>query len=62
MATSFQRNKNRQRPKKSPAERARRMKNQQKRVIAMGVPEEKARKATAPQLRAMLRCPPRPAK
>ncbi len=51
------RNKNRYRPKKSPAERRRRERVQRRRLVALGVPEETAAKLDAPTIRRLLRHP-----
>ncbi len=62
MATGLERNKHRNRPRKSPAERRRRNKMHRKRVVAMGVPAEKAEKMDTKVLRALIRKPVKTAK
>jgi len=57
MATSTFRNKNEVRPKKKGAAKRARIKNQKKRVMALGVPAETAEKLQADQLRALLKFP-----
>lgn len=50
-------NKNRSRPKKSPAERRRRERTQLRRLIALGVPAETAAHLTPMAVRRLLRRP-----
>lgn len=51
---NLRRNKNMRRPKKGHAERRRRLKNQVKRLKALGVTDEKIRKMNPQQVRRML--------
>ncbi|HNR95082.1 MAG TPA: hypothetical protein PKK36_10810, partial [Kiritimatiellia bacterium] len=57
MATSEFRNKNLQRPKKSQNDQRKRLRVQQKRLIALGMAEAAVMKMTHPQIRAALRKP-----
>lgn len=57
MATSEFRNKNLQRPKKSQAAQQKRLRTQQKRLIALGMAEAVVMKMTHQQVRAALRKP-----
>ncbi len=52
MATSIYRNKNMRRPKKTPGKRRQRMKNQRRRLAALGImSEEQAAKLSIQELR-----------
>ncbi|MGI5924758.1 MAG: hypothetical protein ACOX9E_12515 [Lentisphaeria bacterium] len=62
MATSTFRNKNKVRPKKSPAAKRQRIKVQKKRLVALGVPQDQVEKLQSNELRALLRHPKRIAK
>jgi hypothetical protein len=62
MATSFFRNKNNTRPRKSAAQRAKRVEQQRARLVELGAPEEAARKLTSKEIRTLLRRPTRVAK
>ncbi len=57
MATSWERNKNNTRPKKSEADKRRRLKAQKNRLLKLGVPAEKVAKLDAVKTRALLRRP-----
>ena len=57
MSTTLYRNKNRRRPRKSEAERRRRTQVQRKRLVALGVAEDKVEKMSANELREALRRP-----
>lgn len=62
MATSTFRNKNKVRPKKSPAAKRQRIKAQKKRLVALGVPQDQVEKLQSDELRTLLRHPKRVAK
>ena len=53
----FERVKHVRRPKKSPAERARRQKEQKKRLVALGVSQETADKLQPLEIRTLLKRP-----
>jgi hypothetical protein len=53
----FERVKHVRRPKKSPAERARRQKEQKKRLVALGVSQETADKLQPIEIRTLLKRP-----
>ncbi len=57
MSTSLYRNKNRKRPRKNPSQRAKRVQTQKNRLVALGMPEEKAAKLNDKEVRAALRKP-----
>ena len=57
MATSTFRNKNEVRPKKQGAPKRRRIKDQKKRLVSLGMKEEDAAKLQANELRDLLRRP-----
>ena len=57
MATSTFRNKNEVRPKKQGAPKRRRIKDQKKRLVALGMKEEDTAKLQANELRDLLRRP-----
>jgi len=57
MASKIERNKNIQRPKKSHAEKARRQRNQRKRLIALGMSENEVKKLDPKQVRTLLKRP-----
>ena len=57
MATSWERNKNNTRPKKSEADKRRRLKAQKARLLKLGVPAAKVAKLDAVTARALLRRP-----
>ena len=57
MSTTLYRNKNRKRPKKSPAERRRRTIVQRKRLVALGMAEDKVSKMSDLEVRTALRKP-----
>ena len=57
MSTSTFRNKNLVRPKKTGARRRRRLLEQKRRLIALGVPEEKVLKMTTKAIHTMLQRP-----
>ena len=57
MATSEFRNKNLQRPKKNQFNQMKRLRVQQKRLIALGLAETTVMKMSHPQVRAALRKP-----
>lgn len=57
MAESLYRNKHRRRRHKSPVERERRYATQRRRLVALGMTEDQARKLNPPELRALLRHP-----
>ena len=57
MATSEFRNKNLQRPKKNQAGQQKRLRQQQKRLMALGLAEAAVMKMSHPQVRAALRKP-----
>ncbi len=62
MAVKHIRNKHLRRKRKGAADKLRRQKLQKKRVIALGVPEEKAAKMNAKEIRTLLRKPKKTAK
>lgn len=51
------RNKNNLRPIKRPIEKRRRLKVQRRRLVALGVPEEKVKKLNSLEVRQMLKYP-----
>ena len=53
----FERVKHVRRPKKSPAERARRQKEQKKRLVALGISQETADKLQPIEIRTLLKRP-----
>ena len=57
MATGLQRNKNLNRPRKSEADKRRRRKIHIKRLVALGVPAEKAAHLDSKKIRTLLRKP-----
>lgn len=57
MATGLERNKHLNRPRKSEAERRRRNKLHRKRLVALGVPEEKVAKLNTQEMRTLIRRP-----
>lgn len=57
MATSAQRNKPLNRPKKSLSEKRRRRKTHEKRLLALGVPSESLRHLDTKKIRTLLRRP-----
>ena len=57
MSTTLYRNKNRKRPRKTPAARAKRIRTQKNRLIALGMAEDKVAKMTDQEVRAALRRP-----
>lgn len=57
MATSLQRNQNRTRPKKSSGKKARRQREQKKRLIALGMDEEKVEQMNARDVLTALKHP-----
>jgi len=57
MATSADRNKPLNRPKKSLSEKRRRRKAHEKRLVALGVPAEKIRHLDTKKIRTLLRRP-----
>lgn len=62
MATSFFRNKNNTRPRKSAAQRNKRVAQQKARLVELGAPEEAVQKLTSKEVRTLLRRPTRVAK
>jgi hypothetical protein len=62
MATGLERNKHLNRPRKGDADKRHRQKVQRRRLVAMGVPEEKAQRLDSQEIRAMLRHPVKTAK
>jgi hypothetical protein len=59
MAKRPTRNRNELRPRKKPAERARRVRTQRKRLVNLGVPEDEVIHMTAPEVRDALKHPER---
>jgi hypothetical protein len=59
MPSRSARNKNRTRPIKRDREKRRRIKVQRRRLLALGVPEEKVMRLDVRQIRALLRHPAR---
>ncbi len=57
MATGLERNKHLNRPRKSEAARRRRNKLHRKRLVALGVPEDKVAKLNTQEMRTLLRRP-----
>lgn len=57
MATSTFRNKNKVRPKKAPGAKRKRVKAQKRRLVALGVSEEKLRHMTPKDIRDALKHP-----
>jgi hypothetical protein len=57
MATSIFRNKNKVRPRKTGAQKRRRLLEQRRRLIALGVSEERLRHMTVRDIRTLLRNP-----
>ena len=62
MATTLERNKHLNRPRKGIAAKRKRKKVHVRRLVAMGVPEAKAARLDSQQIRAMLRHPVKTAK
>ena len=62
MATSEERNKPLNRPKKSETARARRLKIHRKRLVALGLPADKVARLDSQQMRTLLRRPKKTAK
>lgn len=54
MALITRRNKNIRRPRKGTAEKHRRLKNQKRRLVALGVSEEKLEKLSSKEIRQMV--------
>lgn len=59
MATSLQRNQNRTRPKKAAGAKDKRRRDQKKRLVALGMPEEKVAKLNSRQVLDLLKRPKR---
>ena len=59
MGDKFRRNKNLRRPKKSETARARRSRVQRRRLVALGVPDEKVKRMDVKDVRLMLKRPVR---
>ena len=59
MATSVDRNDNLNRPKKSEADKRRRLRTQKARLVKLGLPEAQVAKLPAEKVRALLRHPAR---
>jgi len=59
MAGQFFRNKNNLRPKKRGAAKRRRIMEQKKRLLALGVPAEVLRRKTIKEIRLLIRRPPK---
>lgn len=57
MSTTLQRNKNRTRPKKSPGAKARRQRDQKKRLVSLGMDESVVAKMTSRQVLDLLKRP-----
>ncbi len=57
MATTLERNKNRSRPKKSRGKKARRQREQKKRLIALGMDEKKVNQMSARDVLTALKHP-----
>lgn len=57
MATGLERNKHLNRPRKGDAEKRHRLKVQRRRLVGMGVPEEKVNRLDSQEIRSLLRHP-----